>query len=84
MAKNRATPKNHPYSSFDAISVGASVHLRMTGEDESADVAYEHAELLTEPTGNVGAKSASFYIPSLGRTIPNINENHYVAWTRYE
>lgn len=84
MAKNRATPKNHPYSSFDAIDVGTPVNLRLAGEDEGGKIVYKHAELLTKPTGTVGAKSASFYVPSLGQTIPNITEIQYAAWTRYE
>lgn len=84
MAKKRATPANHPYSSFDAIGVGAAVHLRMVGQSATHVPIYEDAVLRSEPTGKVGRKSASFYVPSLGQTIPSISEVQYVAWTRYE
>lgn len=79
MSKVRASE----YSSFDAIPIGAKVHLRLKGDDETVEPTFRNAEKVSEAAGHEGEKHADFWLP--GNSYPTeISEKTYVAWTRHE
>lgn len=81
MTKKR--PPASPYPNFDAIEIGSEVHLRIVGESLTDAPTYENAKLISQPSGRPGMKNGTFFVPSLGYSVPNITEAQYVAWTRY-
>lgn len=73
---------NMVYSSFGAIGLGGAVYLRVVRETENDKPTFRVAQLVSQPSGEPGAQSATFFVPGIGRTITGISENQYDAWTR--
>ncbi len=78
------SPEPFPYSSFDAISVSSTVHLRVLNADASVKPEFANAVLQGDAVadGPHGEYSATFYVPDLGHNV-KVSEVQYRAWTRH-